>query len=193
MLAGNITYIKNKPTKDNKDKAPVKKVHLILCAVFTVAIIISIVFIWRTGEWFHFAGLGISSFILALVCMDYMTYKAQERMEQRAKKIEETIKGLNKKKGQDDTEITGFDKRWETLPVADRIALLFPEPVGVLDRHEIRRALVISLTIVYILLLFKGAPMAEHFTWVYLTIIAFYFGSRSLEKFADIRKKPGQE
>jgi len=95
--------------------------------------------------------------------------------------------------GQVGGEITGLDKRWESLPIAEQIALLFPEPVGVLDRHEIRRALVISLTIVYILLLFKGVPMAEHFTWVYLTIIAFYFGSRSLEKFAEIRKKPGQE
>ena len=188
MLAGNITYVSNEPKSDNKNKAPVKKVHLILCGVFTVAIIISVVFILCTGEWFHFAGLGISSFILALVCMDYMTYKAQERVDQRAKRIERVIRGLDKKKGQDDTEITGIDKQWEGLPVADRLALLFPEPVGVLDRHEIRRALVISLTIVYILLLFKGDPMAEHFTWVYLTVIAFYFGSRSVEKFAETRK-----
>ena len=193
MSAGNIAHVKNKPTTGNKDKTPVKKVHLILCALFTVVIIISVVLICRTGEWFHFAGLGIGSFILALVCMDYMTYIAQDRVEQRAEKIEGKIKGLDKSKGQVDDVITGLDKRWESLPVAEQIALLFPEPVGVLDRHEIRRALVISLTIVYIILLFKGAPMAEHFTWVYLTIIAFYFGSRSLEKFAEIRKKPGQE
>ena len=193
MSAGNIAHAKNKATTGNKDKTPVKKVHLILCALFTVAIIISVVFICRTGEWVHFAGLGISSFILALVCMDYMTYKAQDRVEQRAEKIEGKIKGLDKNKGQVGDEITGLDKRWKSLPVAEQIALLFPEPVGVLDRHEIRRALVISLTIVYIILLFKGAPMAEHFTWVYLTIIAFYFGSRSLEKFAEVRKKNGQE
>ena len=53
MSAGNIAHAKNKATAGNKDKTLVKKVHLILCALFAIAIIISDVFICRTGEWFH--------------------------------------------------------------------------------------------------------------------------------------------
>ncbi len=174
-----------------------KWVHLILGIVLGICAVAAGVFIGlEKGTWFHLAGLGVSSFLLSLVCMDYMTYNARKRLTEQAKKRKEEIKKLRKDASQNKEEITRLEKELkelENLPLADRIALIFPEPVEVLDRHEIRRALVISLTIVYMLLLFKESPMMEYFIWVYLSVIAFYFGSRVLEKYAEIRKKTEAE
>ena len=171
-------------------KTKMEKIHLTLCGVFGACVIAAIVFIQlEPKNWFHLAGLGISSFVLALVCMDLMTNKAQQRLRAGVKEIKNEIKSLEQNVKKNSKEIARLKEELEKLPLADRIASIFPEPVGVLDRHEIRRALVISLTIVYILLLFKGEPIAEHFTWVYLSIIAFYFGSRGVEKYAEIRSK----
>jgi hypothetical protein len=170
-------------------------IRVILYIIFGGLVIAEFILINKSESWVHLAGLGISSFILALVCMDHMTYKAhktlKEAVDERKKKIEE----LAKNKEADKEELKKEEEELEKLPLADRIASIFPEPVGVLDRHEIRRALVISLTIVYMILLFKEASIgagsiAEHFTWIYLSIIAFYFGSRGMEKYFELRKKP---
>ena len=125
--------------------------------------------------------LSISSFIFSLICMDAMTYYARTEIKTAYDKLPK-------------------DKQKEfldTLPLADRVATIQPEPVGVFDHHEIRRSLTISLTIVYFALLslsvfksdllIKGNPMVELFTWIYLAVIAFYFGSRGLEKYAEVK------
>ena len=132
-----------------------------------------------------FAGfflLSISSFIFSLICMDAMTYYARTEIKTAYDKLPK-------------------DKQKEfldTLPLADRVATIQPEPVGVFDHHEIRRSLTISLTIVYFALLslsvfkldlltIKENPMVELFSWIYLAVIAFYFGSRGLEKYAEVK------
>jgi len=126
--------------------------------------------------------LSISSFIFSLICMDAMTYYARTE-----------IKTAYDKLPQDKQK-----KFFDTLPLADRIATIHPEPVGVFDHHEIRRSLTISLTIVYLALLslsvfkldlltIKENPMVELFSWIYLVVIAFYFGSRGLEKYAEVK------
>ena len=123
-----------------------------------------------------------------------------------------------------------------------KIELLSEEPVGVLDKHEIRRSLTISLTIVYFMLLFftvfspvttttqvlnttdmipgnitgkitvenvsiivateanitlnqtthttpnLQSPFVELFTYVYLAVITFYFGSRVIESYIAKKK-----
>lgn len=165
-------------TTQSEEIEKTKQIHWWLGIIFGLSLIAAVVSYLvmsylKDDYWFSLAGIGISSFLLSLVCMDYMTYKARTK--------------LNKEAGARRGEI---EKLKNKLPLADRIALIFPEPIEVLDRHEIRRALVISLTIVYFILLFhpQGSPMMKYFTWVYLSVIAFYFGSRVLEKYAEVRK-----
>ncbi|MCK4429469.1 MAG: hypothetical protein KAU95_03775 [Candidatus Aenigmarchaeota archaeon] len=57
-----------------------------------------------------------------------------------------------------------------------------------LDRHAMRRALMITFTVVYFILLFKESEMMGQFNLLYLSMIAFYFGSRGLEKYAEVLK-----
>jgi hypothetical protein len=197
-------------TKEEKEE--MKWVHLVLGIVFSLGLIAAIVLYCLYETWFHLAGLGISSFLLSLVCMDYMTYNAREKLKRAAEEERKEIKELegkikkieeqenispNMEQSEQSIEqlkgeierLKGELDKLEKLPLADRIALIFPESVEILDRHEIRRALVISLTIVYMILLFKESQTVEYFTWVYLSVIAFYFGSRGLEKYAEIRKQ----
>jgi hypothetical protein len=114
-----------------------------------------------------FAGfflLSISSFIFSLICMDAMTYYARKERKTAYDKL-----------SQDKQKKEFLD----TLPLADRIATIHPEAVGVFDHHEIRRSLTISLTIVYFALLslsvfklglltIKENPMVElfRFSWI---------------------------
>ena len=109
-----------------------------------------------------------------------------------------------KEKQEEEGKYELFMNYVKTLPLADRIAIIHPEPVGVFDHHEIRRSLTISLTIVYFALLslsvfkledllIKDNPMIELFTWIYLTVIAFYFGSRGLEKYAEVKISKKEE
>lgn len=195
-------------TTQNSEKKEMKWEHWVLGIVFGIGLIAAIVLYCGIGGWFHLAGLGIMSFLLSLVCMDCMTYRGRKKLRQvvktkgkEIKKLEGEIKEMEKQKNASSNteqidQLKEENKRLkeeldelQELPLADRMALIFPETVEVLDRHEIRRALVISLTVVYMILLFQGKPVVEHFTWVYLTIIGFYFGSRSLEKYAEIRKE----
>ena len=55
-----------------------------------------------------------------------------------------------------------------------------------LDRHAMRRALMISFTVIYMILLFKESDAMGHFNLVYISMITFYFGSRGIEKYAEI-------
>ncbi len=115
--------------------------------------------------------LGILVFVSTLALMDAMTYMTWKRTYKTAKDM----------KGE-------LDKIKEELPPADKTALLFPEPINVLDRREIRRSLIITFTIIYIILLFQGErSLLEHFTWIYFAMISFYFGSRALDRFAEVK------
>ena len=55
-----------------------------------------------------------------------------------------------------------------------------------LDKGQIRRSIAIVFTLVYLILIFKDpngdGALYENFTMIYGVIIAFYFGSRILEK-----------
>jgi len=166
-------------------------------ALGLLALFASILFIF-VCTWLSLALFGIGSFICLLIWMDRMTYDARNDMK---KRYEHLLREKNKEKmGEyEKKEMYQLFKNYiETLPLADRIAIIQPEPVGVFDHHEIRRSLTISLTIVYFTLLpisvfepdslfIAGNPMVELFMWVYLTVIIFYFGSRGLEKYAEVR------
>ncbi len=143
--------------------------HVILIIVFGFLFFLSLQhFSKDSSNWFPPALMGISTFFLALVWMNYMGHLVKARKKSKFSIDENFLK---------------------ELPLSDRIALYNAEPVEVLDRHEIRRSLVIALTVVYIALLFKGdTDSLKYFTWVYLAIIAFYFGSRILEKYGGIAK-----
>ena len=159
--------------------------------------------------------------------------------------IDENIKDLKNRKDE--------ESKKEIIKLRNRkIEVLSEEPVGVLDKHEIRRSLTISLTIVYFMLLFftifspvttttqfinmtgmspenitgnitvgnidsiatkvnitssnitfsdiilsrktahttpnLESPFIEVFTYIYLAVIAFYFGSRVIETYITKKK-----
>jgi hypothetical protein len=163
-------------------------------------------------------------------------------IEKNIKIIEGQIKNLNEKKQksiQIDEKIK--NKTEDLIKLRDKkIEVLSKEPEGVLDKHEIRRSLTISLTIVYFMLLFFSifspvttqvlnmtdmspgkitssditvgdvsimvteanmtlitrtaptnlqSPFIELFTYVYLAVIAFYFGSRAIETYKAMKSK----
>lgn len=190
-------------TTQSEEIEKTKRIHRWLGIIFGASLIVAVALSCLTlsyltdYHWFSLAGICISSFLLSLVCMDYMTYKARTKLNKEAGARRREIEELkNKEKTSsltqnEQTKLSQLEKELEdleALPLADRIALIFPEPIEVLDRHEIRRALVISLTIVYFILLFQESSMMQYFTLVYLSVIAFYFGSRALEKYAEVRK-----
>lgn len=168
----------------------------------------------------------IGTFILALICMDYMTSRAYEgkTMEWRINKLEERSKSLRKqidnlkgqvlkqtdlqKKKSLEDEISKKEKlRAENEESRQSLLSELSEPVGVLDKHEIRRALTISITITYFLLLSlsifgigeldPNSGMINLFSKVFLVMIAFYFGSRAVEEgiklHAATKKGKGKE
>jgi len=66
-----------------------------------------------------------------------------------------------------------------------------------LDKGEVRRAIAISITVVFIITLaYSISPnhkVGEHFLsllkWAFSIVMAFYFGSRVVERIAEIMKK----
>ncbi|MCK4729711.1 MAG: hypothetical protein KAT28_00180 [Candidatus Aenigmarchaeota archaeon] len=158
---------------------------MLICILSIITTSLGIgIFLGGTG--IYFAGFAISIFFLSLVIMNYMSYISKMVLEDGKKKVKNLKE--NAKDNKDDIEQLEMKlKELEKLPVADRVAMFFPERIGVLDRHEIRRALMITFTIVYLILLFTESLMMEYINWVYLSMISFYFGSRSLEKYAEAR------
>ncbi len=179
-----------------------------------------------------------------------------KEIEKNITDIDERLNEL-KEKTDDDSKKEKKEKTDELIKLRNKkIELLSEEPVGVLDKHEIRRSLTISLTIVFFMLLFftvlgppttttttqvlnmtnitgnitdniplKGvrimgsetnitltnqttlisettstnqtttpstpnlqSPFLELFTYVYLAVITFYFGSRVLEQYIAKKK-----
>ena len=144
----------------------------------------------------------IGTFILALICMNYMTSRAYEGktrkwlIEKREGKYKSLSEEIDRFKGQVSTETDPQTKKSLEDEISkneeSRQSLLLAEPVGVLDKHEIRRSLTISITITYFLLLSlsifgigeldPNSGMIDLFSKVFLVMIAFYFGSRAVEE-----------
>ena len=134
-------------------------------------IVLTIVWIGRfiVGSEDYYIFVGIMVFVSSLALMDAMTYIAWKKLHSKKQNVDKII---------------------DDLPIADKIAIIFPVPVHVLDRREIRRSLIITFTIIYIILLFQNNSnqLIEHFTWVYLVMVSFYFGSRALEKYVEAKR-----
>jgi len=107
--------------------------------------------------------------------------------EEDASKIDETITELNREL-EEIREIKRplssslYSKKSEGL-----LSLMLSEPLDALNSREIRRALIITLTIVYFIILFNPnyGNTIEGFSLVYLTAIASYFGSRTAEAISE--------
>ncbi len=112
--------------------------------------------------------IGISSFLVSLIWMDYLNHKNKEKLRKKIINNKELIHQLLKE-----------------LPLSDKIAILFEDSSGSLNRKEIRRALLISFSIIFILLLFfdESQSRLRDFIIVYSFAITFYFGSRGLETY----------
>lgn len=97
-----------------------------------------------------------------------------------------------------------WDLQWIALSAVGIISFIFPlilllrrRPVG-LETREVRRAITICFTILYVILLSMSVANTDlnlkteflkNFLTIYLAIIAFYFGSRTVETAAEIMKE----
>lgn len=141
----------------------------------------------------------INLFILSIIWLDALSYesfkaklKFREEIDQKEehlkrnmeniaslKKLLENnegdasarIKELSEISENIDKELEEIQELRKQLSPADRITLFFLKPIDVLKHGEIRRSLLITLTIVYIILLFHnkdyGEAAVNSITWVY--------------------------
>jgi hypothetical protein len=133
---------------------------------------------WKFEEYagpLLFSLLFSAIFLLSLYLMDRMTALANGESK---KRLIEDLKRLRK-------ELSTS----EAIAQAEvQVVSLSSEPVGVLDKREIRRALAISVTIAYFAVLafamfgkLENTEVISSFSKVFLVVIAFYFGSRAVE------------
>ena len=106
--------------------------------------------------------------------------------------IRENLEDLKRKVGE-----PAFTNLINGLSSAAKEELVFPEPIGVLRHKEFRRALTISVALTYFAILgfstvadqtqsanFKDNPIIEAFAWVFVAVMAFYFGDKIFENYA---------
>ena len=122
-------------------------------------------------------------FLLSLCIMDWMTKKTNE------KKRGELISKLKDLKKELSSEQAKIKLELEIVRLAS-------EPVEVLDKREIRRALTISITLAYLTMFsfailnkLENTEIISEFSKVFLVVIAFYFGSRAIEGAIKLRKE----
>lgn len=107
----------------------------------------------------------------------------------------EKIKG-NLKELKDTLGEPSFTNLLNGLSSAAKEEIVFPEPVGVLRHKEFRRALTVSVTLTYFAILgfstvadstqaenFNNNPIVQAFAWVFVAVIAFYFGDKIFENY----------
>ena len=132
--------------------------------------------------------------------MDYMTYKSKNErnelighLKEQKGALKRAIEKLREKQVRTADENKQLAEKEEKLKeIKEELLSYKSEPVGVLDKHEIRRSLTISITITYFLLLSLSifgigeldpdSSMIDLFSKVFLVMIAFYFGSRAVEE-----------
>ncbi len=196
-----------------------KSVAILTIAVIIIGIAIVICslrykFYSTTSKAFILSWILIGTFILSLIFMDYMTYKSKNErnklighLKERKDTLIEDIEKLRKKDLTDDEKKQLAEKEEELKEIKEELLSYKLEPVGVLDKHEIRRSLTISITITYFVLLSLSifgigelkpdSLMIDLFTKVFLVMIAFYFGSRAVEEgiklYAAIKEGKGEK
>nr|QNO50978.1 hypothetical protein LCGFKGIO_00011 [Methanosarcinales archaeon ANME-1 ERB6] len=152
-----------------------------------------------TFKAFILSWILIGTFILSLICMNYMTCKAYQSNESKGKREERIpnclsneIEELKEQASQETDPVKKKELEGQRTKKEKLYQSLLLEPVGVLDKHEIRRSLTISITITYFVLLALSifgigeltpdSDMIDLFTKAFLVMIAFYFGSRAVEE-----------
>ena len=122
-------------------------------------------------------------FLLSLCIMVRMTKKTNE------KKRGELISKLKDLKKELSSEQAKIKLELEIVRLAS-------EPVEVLDKREIRRALAVSITLAYLTMFsfailnkLENTEIISEFSKVFLVVIAFYFGSRAIEGAIKLRKE----
>ena len=122
-------------------------------------------------------------FLLSLCIMDWMTKKTNEK---KRGELMSKLKDLKKELSSEQAKIK----------LELEIVRLASEPVEVLDKREIRRALTISITLAYLTMFsfailnkLENTEIISEFSKVFLVVIAFYFGSRAIEGAIKLRKE----
>jgi len=150
--------------------------------------------VYRYGlkaEWIYIAAFFIGTFLITLIFLNWLNSREHSKILERIKP-----RGMKSLKDVDletlvkvvaDLKKTGID--WGLIE-----DIFFKQ--AVLDRGEVRKALVISITILYFMLLAYSmfTPVnLEGITAIFLVVIAFYFGSRTVERAASLRRRKSLE
>ncbi|TBR22235.1 MAG: hypothetical protein EPO63_07645 [Candidatus Nitrosotenuis sp.] len=140
--------------------------------------------------------VGVLSLVISLIVFS-ASWRLRDKKSKDAMamdKITENLKCMRKILGE-----SAFSNLISGLSQAAKEELVFPEPMGVLRHKEFRRALTISVAITYFTFLgfsvsnLPGAenlndnPAAQAFVWVFVAVIAFYFGDKIFENYARSR------
>ncbi|MGI0083335.1 MAG: hypothetical protein ACREAF_02180 [Nitrosopumilaceae archaeon] len=136
--------------------------------------------------------VGVLSLVISLIVFS-ASWRLRDKKSQNDMEMGKITDNLEKVKG-----ILGepaFTNLLNGLSSAAKEEIVFPEPVGVLRHKEFRRALTISVTLTYFTLLGFSAsdptaaqtlndnPVIQSFAWVFVAVIAFYFGDKIFENY----------
>lgn len=143
--------------------------------------------------------IGFLSLVISLIVLSVGTnIRNRERKDKEGKKskfdIDSILDNLGKLKNK--LGEPAFTNLLNGLSSAAKEELVFPEPIGVLRHKEFRRALTISVALTYFAMLgfsasnseaaktFNDNPLVQAFAWVFVAVIAFYFGDKIFENYA---------
>ncbi len=144
--------------------------------------------VYRYGlkaEWIYPAAFFVGTFLITLIFLDWLNSREYSKILERIKP--RGVKSLK------DVDLETFVKVVADLKRAGINAGLIEDiffKQTALDRGEVRKALGISITVLYFTLLAYSmfTPVnLESITAVFLIVISFYFGSRTVERVASIR------
>lgn len=193
----------NEPTDNSKTKGRSTRLGILLGMS---AIIVVLLIVYSDGEraentikWLFdhppatIAIIGFFSLVVSLIVFSFSWY-LRDSESQSAMEVYNIQKNLREVK--DTLGEPAFTNLLNGLSSAAKEELVFPEPIGVFRHKEFRRALTISVALTYFAILgfsttadqaqaanFKENPIIQAFAWVFVAVIAFYFGDKIFENY----------
>ena len=166
--------------------------HFVAAIVALVLLFLPCYVVYRYGldmQWVYVAAFFNATFFLALIFLSWMNSRAYWKTLERIKP-----RGLNEKtlKKPDLETLVKVASDLKKAGISEELIedILFGKP-SILDRREVRRAITISLFVVYFTLLAYSlyTPIQlDGITLLLSVVIAFYFGSRAVESGVSLYK-----
>lgn len=190
---------------ENNDTKTRKRTRLsILLGISAIIVVLLIIYsdeahTKNTTDWLFkhpaatIAIIGFLSLVISLIVFSFSWY-LRDSESQSAMEVYNIQKNLREVK--DTLGEPAFTNLLNGLSSAAKEEIVFPEPIGMFRHKEFRRALTISVALTYFAILgfsttadqaqavnFKENPIIQAFAWVFVAVIAFYFGDKIFENY----------